>query len=767
MAKTQISNFDKLAEELYGGGLFSEDVKPFTEETGLLIINASLTNNIRISITTDSKANLVPEILYQNQNPSLTLDETINETSICLGKNVPLTPIGTPFIISDALKAELITKNIITANDITFDAGLITKIDDNNSNVLITYPPKFPVRPDSNKSIIGVRIGRNKPLEVSLVSMTAKYLISGQTVTKTLPVHTTMVDGFLDTFVLIDTTETYNEAVDITISLSPESVFLDGKLKLNFSFAYTPAMLPSKAELIALDSDWLSAINAVTSDFFNQALDNTKSDLIEDGENHYVQSGTSRYLYKMDGDLLKQSWYIKFESALVDMVGARASITIGDDVTQLNTADIIAGSIHVGDFYLYEIIIDNLEEDATTNISVMADYDPVGSDYLESTYSFSVLVNVTPPPQIPLFAFNFLRTRLVVTNENSILYDGYRYVQFKIPLKESSLVLLDYSDKVTQNLQIKIVNQSANVVDNPTKAEVMSIANLPANSSNFNGVIKSLYAITVTDENPADVVYQLRLPLGLPMEIGIGIMPVDSDKGYLYSYRAAENDVAGEVDPMPGLYRISDAYRLGFKYGVMKHAKALLPGMGIAHMQLASTRDRILITDPAIRATDLNTTFDYTYKPPFNSLAGLNAADKHVLLNNVQFYIPGITKDTDGEEGLQGVGTLPGFIDTTEMPAAFMIYRGTDNALYKMAYDVLDGVAVNMIYKVKLVDLDTIGFTADKPLAVNVVVEYTTNRVIEMTDPYALTEADFNTSIPDYEVTMPTIIHASDMFGFN
>lgn len=767
MAKTQLSNFDKLAEELYGEGLVSEDVRPITEEMGLLIINTSLTKNIRVSVTTDSKTNLVPETLYQNQNPSLTLDETINETSICLEKNTPHTPISVPFIISAALKAELISKNVITANDITFDSGLITKIDDNNSNILITYPPKFPVRPGSNKAIIGVRIGRNKPLEVSLVRMTAKYLIDGQVITTTLPVHTTTIDGFLDTFVLIETAELYDKAVDITISLSPEGTFLDGLLKLNYSFDYTPAKLPSKAELIALDAEWLSAINGVTSDFFNQALDNTKSDLIAEGDNHYVQSGTSRYLYKMDGDLLKQSWYIKFESELVDMVGARASIQIGDEVTVLNTADIIAGSIRVGAYYLYEIIIDNLAVDSTTTVSVMADYDADGEDYLESTYAFSILVNETPPPQIPMFAFNYLRTRLVVTNDNSILYDGYRYVQFKIPLEESSLVLLDYSDKVTQNLQIKIVNQSSNVVDNPTKAEVMSLANLPANSTNFNGVIKSLYAITVNDTNPAEVVYQLRLPIGLPMEIGIGIMPIDSDKGYLYSYRAAENDVAAQVDPMPGLYRSNDTYRLGYRYGVMKHTQALMPGMGIAHMQLATSRDRILIAAPEIRATDLNTTFDYTYKPPVNSLAGLNAGDKHIMLNNSLFYIPGITKDSDGVDGMQGIGTLPGFINTETLPGAFMIYRGTDNALYKMAYDVQDGVAVNMIYKVKLIDLATIGFTADKPLAVNVVVEYTANRIIEMTDPYALTEADFNTSIPEYEVTMPTIIHASDMFGFN
>lgn len=767
MAKTQVKNFDELAQELYGVGIRTEDVDPILNETGLLIINSDMTKDIRISVTTNNKRDLVPGTLYQKQNPTLFLNELVNETTVCLTKNVPVTPIGVPFIISDVLKAELIAKNAIKETDITFDKGTITKIDDNNSNVLITYPPKFPPREGANKSVIGVSIGRNIPLETSLVIMTAKHIISGQTVTKTLPVYTSEVDGDHNVFVLIDTTEAYDNLVDITISLSREPIFLDGKLRLNFSHDFTPARLPSKVELIALDPDWLSAINAVTSDFFNQALNNTKSQLDETGENEYTQTGTTRYLYKMDGDLLKQSWYIKFEKLLVDNVGAFAKLTIGDEEINLNKSDILNGSIVVGGYYLYEIIIDNTAIDNTTNVSVVADYDANSLDYLESNYSFKILVNETQEPEIPLFTFNFLRTRLVVTNENSILYDGYRYVQFKIPLKETSLVMLDYSDKVTQNLQIKMVAQSNNVIDNPTKAEVMAIANLEATSPNFNTNIKSLYAITVTDDEPAEVVYQLRLPIGLQMEVGIGIMPVDSKKGYLYQYRAAENDVAAEVDPMPGLVRANDSYALGRAYGVLKFDKELLPGMGLAHMKLVDYRDRILITKTGVRATDVATLYSYEYGVPLGSLVGSKSNDMQILLANTGYYIPGITFDEDHDPAFNGMLALPGYIDTPAVPDAFLIYRSPDNKLYKMAYDVLDGVPVNMIYKVKLIDLDAIGIAITDELSISYVPYYVNNRTVEMTDPYALTEEDYNTSIPDYSVTMPSFIHITDMFGVN
>lgn len=766
MAKTQISNFDKLAEELRAAGLVEENGQSEFQDSGILIINSSIANNIRVSVTTDSKANLVPMFLYQNQNPTLMHDESVNETTVCLEKNKPNTPIGIPFIISPALKAELVSNNVIKNNDITFDKAEITKVDDNNSNILITYPPKFPVRPDSNKSVIGVSIGRNINYELSLIRMSAKYLITGQVVTKTLPVYTSTVDGDFNTFVLIDTSEFYDDAVDISISLSPESTFLDGKLKLNFSHAYTPAMLPSKVELIALDSNWLSAINAVTSDFFNQALDNSRSELSVVGENEYAQSGTTRYLYKMDGDLLKQSWYIKFESLLVDNVGANAVIEIGDERIELNKADILAGSIRVGNYYLYEIVIDNIEVDKVTPVRVMADYDTEGLDYLESTYAFSILVNETQAPEIPLFTFSFLRTRLVVTNENSVLYDGYRYIQFKIPIKESSVVLLDFSDKVTTNVQNKIVSQTSNLVDRPTKAEVMAIANLPSNSLNFTGPMKSLYALDVTDNNPAEVVFQLRLPVGLQMEVGLGVMPVDSKKGYLYQYKAEENYIASEVDPLPGLYRDGSRYQLGKVTGVTKFSKGLLPGVGVAHMKLTNSKDRILLTATDIRTTDILSTGDYNATDSLSLLTGTKANDMHIALNNTGYYIKNKTLNENNTPVYASVSNLPGYVETTAIPDAFLIYRGMDNALYKMAYDVLGGVPVNMIYKVKLIDLDTIGFPANVPLAVNFYGEHTTlSRVIEMTDPYDLTEEDYVTSVPDYEVNMPSFIHIGDIFG--
>lgn len=765
MAKTQVKVFDALAQELYGVGIITEDNPSKITETGLLIINSDMDKNIRISVKTDSKTNLLPAEQYQNQNPALMYDTLIKETSVCLNKNKPVTPIGVPFIISTALKAELVAKNIIRADDITFDEGRITKIDDNNSNVLITYPPKFPPRPGANKSVIGVSIGRNIPLEVTLVKMSGTYKLSGQTVTKTLPVYTSRADGDLNTFVLIDTVETYDDIVDISISLSPEPIFLDGKLRINFKHAYTPARLVSKAELISLDAQWLPAINAITSNFHNDALNNTKSQITVGGDGSYIQTGTSQFLYKMDHDLLRQSWYVKFEPELVSNPSATATIEIGTKKVTINKAGIIAGSIVVGGFYLYEVILDNTIVDQTTAINVVVDYDGAGEDYLGSTYNFGLLVNETQAPDIPLFTFNFLRTRLVVTNENSILYDGYRYIQFKIPLKETSLLLLDYSDKVTTNLQIKVVAQSPNVVDRPSKAEVMDIANLTTDSNNFKGPIKSLWAIDVKDDQPAEIVYQMRIPIGLPLTIGIGIMPVDSKKGYLYHYRAPENDILAEVDPMPGLNRKDDYYQIGYGFGIMKHQKTLMPGMGFANMKLANYQDRILLAAPSVRGTDIVTNLDYIGGVPIGSLAGTKRNDMNILLTDLGYYIPGKTFDDSNKPALIGLSKLPGWIETKVIPDAFMIYRSDDNKLYRMAYDVLAGVPVNMIYKVKLIDLDEIGITADKPLSVNVVCPKQDGRLIEMTDPYALTEEDYMTSIPDYEVTMPSFIHIGDMFG--
>lgn len=766
MAKTQVKVFDALAQELFAKGIVTEDAGVKFTETGLLIINSDMDKNIRISVKTDSKNNLVPPEAYEKQNPALIFDSLINETSVCLNKNKPVVPIGVPFIISPALKAELVSKAIIRDKDITFDKGEITKIDDQNSNILITYPPRFPPRPDANHSVIGVSIGRNIPLEVSLIKMSMSYKVDGQTVTKTLPVYQSQVDGDLNTFVLIDTVEKYDDIVDITISLSPEPVFLDGKLRLNFKHAYTPAQLVSKVELIALDATWLPAINAVTSDFYNDALTNSKSLITETGTNTYSQTGTSQFLYKMDHDLLRQSWYVKFEPELVSNAAATATLVVGDNEIVLSRSDILNGAITVGGFLLYEIVLDNTKIDVTTPIKVVVDYDgAAGLDYLTSTYNFGILVNETQAPDIPLFTFNFLRTRLVVTNENSILYDGYRYIQFKIPLKETSLLLLDYSDKVTRNLQIKIVAQSSNVVDHPTKAEVMQIANIPDNSHNFGGTIKSLWAIDVKDDQPAEIVYQLRLPIGLQMEIGIGIMPVDSKVGYLYQYRKAENDVIAESDPMPGLNRQYDFYQIGYQYGIMKHQTQLMPGMGVANMQLKDYYDRVLLTSPDIRATDLYTKMDYIGGTPITSLVGAKASDMHILLTDVAYYIPGKTKDEQNRDALVGSSTLPGYIETTQRPDAFLIYRSTDNKLYRMAYDVLAGVPVNLIYRVKLIDLDEIGITADKPLVFQFMGIRDPTRLIEMTDPYVLTEEDYMTSIPDYEVTMPSFIHIGDMFG--
>lgn len=765
MAKTQVKVFDALAQELYGKGIVTEDAGVKFTETGLLIINSDMDKNIRISVKTDSKTNLVPPELYQKQNPALMYDTLINETSVCLNKNKPVVPIGVPFIISTELKAELVQKGIIRDKDITFDKGEITKIDDQNSNILITYPPKFPPRPDANKSVIGVSVGRNIPLEISLIKMSMTYKSEGQTITKTLPVYQSNADGDLNTFVLIDTVEKYDDIVDISISLSPESVFLDGKLRLNFKHAYTPARLVSKVEMIALDPVWLPAINAVTSDFHNDALTNSKSLISETAPNTYSQTGTSQFLYKMEHDLLRQSWYVKFEPELLSNANATVAMTIGTNTTVLTRNDILNGALTVGGFLLYEVIFDNKVPDLNTAIKVVVDYDGTSEDYLTSTYNFGILVTETQAPDIPLFTFNFLRTRLVVTNENSILYDGYRYIQFKIPLKETSLLLLDYTDKITKNLQIKIVAQSANVVDRPSKAEVMQIANIPENSYNFEGTIKSLWAIDVKDNQPAEIVYQLRLPIGLKMEIGIGIMPVDSKVGYLYQYRKAENDVLAEAEPMPGLRRQYDFYEIGYEYGVMKHQTQLMPGMGVANMQLKDYRDRILLTAPDIRATDVYTKLDYIGGTPIQSLVGAKASNMHILLTDVAYYIPGVTKDENGKDAIIGTHTLPGYIETTQRPDAFLLYRSADNKLYRMAYDVLAGVPVNLIYRVKLIDLDDIGLGIDQPLVFQLMAIRDASRLIEMTDPYALDEEDIATSIPDYEVSMPTFIHVSDMFG--
>lgn len=465
------------------------------------------------------------------------------------------------------------------------------------------------------------------------------------------------------------------------------------------------------------------------------------------------------FQYKLDGSIiLAQTFILQFEKELVDAASQVTMLMTGHEV---NKAELIANAKLVGEKYFYPITINNQAKTPTV-VDVTLDYDgPDFNDYVKTNYRFKFNSNITTPPPIPLFALSAMRARIEIKDENTYYYEGYRFLQFKIPVASPSLVVIDIQASAN-NYLIKplVVNNSILPIEN--RAEAAAYAGFTETELYRNAAVGQ--ERTFVYNQAGESVFQIKLPLGLTGTVYFGMTPINAMSN-LFTYDEEQMQIVGMEERIPSLgwtgysgvilakYRETDQNK---PYpGYFMFNETMMPGTAIAIGNLVNEGDwKLWFTHADIKLLDLS-----VYEVPRNT----TDKPRSMLLTRSGFY----TYNANGSSGL----TIDFYRewDYSIYGGMYAIYRTQDNKLILIRYRTVYDIVVEVVSEHVLIkNLSDYGYEPNTPMRITYASEGapSTTRA-NITRPYEITYEELTTFDPELTFTTVASVDVIDIYGSN
>lgn len=474
------------------------------------------------------------------------------------------------------------------------------------------------------------------------------------------------------------------------------------------------------------------------------------------------KESTALFQYKLDDSIiLKQSFVLEFLANLVDEATV---VTLTTSGVTINKAELIAKAQLVNGKYYYLLTIENHARKNTV-VDVTIDYDGTYKDFVTTNYRFTFISNVTTPPPIPMFAMGAMRARIEIKDENTYYYEGYRFLQFKIPITGPSLIKLDI-EATASNYTIKPVNSSKSIMPIETKEELKEFAAFTTDD------------ITTYEEGKqvfwgfrelGDAIFQIRLPVGITGTVYFGLSAIDNNTNLL-TYNKDTMQITGINDSMPAL-SINGSTLFLVHSATVASSNGLYPGTAIY--------DTLLRPGMAIALSGFSGNGDWVIRL-------LDEVTKHIEITNISNgYIGGIRNQATKADTIafnsanmdigsktpanRRVISLNNLLGRNFSAGTFVIYRTIDNKLMLLQYDLLGSVVISLINKWTLIeDLNVNGYPLDKGMK----LVYTQNNspsstIVEMTEPYSVTLEELTTFDPEQTFVADASIKLVEIYGRN
>lgn len=465
------------------------------------------------------------------------------------------------------------------------------------------------------------------------------------------------------------------------------------------------------------------------------------------------------FQYKLDTSIvLSQTFVLQFEKHLVDEATTISMIVAGHEVTK---TDLIVNAKLVGEKYLYPLTITNQARTPTV-VDVTLDYD--GSefnDYIKTNYRFKFNSNITTPPPIPLFALSAMRARIEIKDENTYYYEGYRFLQFKLPITAAALVVIDIVANAT-NYIIKPIVLNNSILPMEDRAAAAAYA-MYTEAKLYNNVEIGKERTFVYNQT-GESVFQIKLPLGLTGTVYFGMTPINTNSNLL-SYDDQQMQVIGMSERIPSLslstwngitlnrYKDTDISK---PYpGYYMFTDLIKPGTAIALGTMQYTPDwQLLLTRENIKLVELHQLDNTRSKEGdpdniFISQGNLSAYKwSGATTSQIYFY------------GDYGFSLSDGM---------YVIYRTLDNKLLLLRYRTINGIVVEVASeKVLITDLALHGYTLDRPIkAVFTSPSSSPDLRADVTQPYEVTYEELTSFDPELTFTSVASIDVVDIYGKN
>lgn len=493
----------------------------------------------------------------------------------------------------------------------------------------------------------------------------------------------------------------------------------------------------------------------------------TKDDLV-------IRSASALFQYKLDDSIiLKQSFVVEFEHWLIDE-SSEVTMSIGSD--SFNKEQIIAASKLVNNKYYYLVTLTNKNTNGLV-IEVNADYDgPVFKDYLKTNYKYTLVAAITPKPAIPLFALSSRMARVEVKNENTYYYDGYRYLQFKVPVTEPSMVGI-FPEISAQNFKVSLVKSANTLSDISDKTKRAEFFRMTSGTAIYDAIInhETDKQVAFAFDKAGEAIFQIAVPSGITGQIYFTLRPVAGNGNLMY-YDNDQMQLRGTVDRLPPVGMTGYATIFSNKLATVEpettilsyylFSELLMPGQAIACDAVLNSGAIISLIDERHQYIDiLDESSDIVRKPTdYNDIVNISssqASSYYKVTNSVTGVTNKYQKVVDF--------TRDEYFDTWIGSYMFVIFRTLDNKLLFIAYNKDNGIAISVNKVITLSDrLEDMGYTPDKGMKILYCAgKINAYKTVEITKPYSVTYEELTTFESDQTLELNTMVRMIDISGFN
>ena len=483
---------------------------------------------------------------------------------------------------------------------------------------------------------------------------------------------------------------------------------------------------------------------------------------------------TSLFQYKLDETiLLKQSFVIEFEHWLIE---DSSEVTMSIASVTYDKEQIIANSKLVNGKYYYLLNISNKNLTGIM-VEVHADYDgSLYKDFVKTHYVFTFAATITPPPTIPLFALSSRMARVEVKNENTYYYDGYRYLQFKVPVTEPSMVGI-FPEISAQNFKVSLVKSTNTLSDISDKAKRAEFFRMTSDSALYDTVInhEADKQVAFAFDKAGEAIFQIAVPSGITGQIYFTLRPVAGNGNLMY-YDNDQMQLRGTVDRLPPVGVSGYATIYSNKLPTVEPEttilsyylfnELLMPGQAIACDAVLNSNAIISLIDERHQYIDiLDESGDIVRKPvDYNDIVNISsshASSYYKVTNSVTGVTNKYQKIIDF--------TSKEYFDTWIDSYMFVIFRTLDNKLLLINYIKSNGIAIGLNKVVTLSDrMEDMGYTPDKGMKILYCAgKINAYKTVEITKPYTVTYEELTTFESDQTLELNTMVRMIDISGFN
>ncbi len=487
----------------------------------------------------------------------------------------------------------------------------------------------------------------------------------------------------------------------------------------------------------------------------------TKDELI-------LRSASALFQYKVDETIvMKQSFVIEFEHWLID---STSEVTMSIGPTSYTKQEIINGCKLVNGKYYFLVNLSNKDLNGYV-IEVFADYDgSVFKDYIKTHYKYTLVGTITPKPAIPLFALSSRMASVEVKNENTYYYDGYRYLQFKVPVSEPAMVCI-FPDISAENYSVKLLSTPTTLSDITDKQALADFFHIKTNNPILQHVAGKQIAFGF--EKAGEAIFQIQVPSGITGKVYFTLRPVGGN-GNLMIYDNNLMHLRGVTERLPApvldtvsvgnLKRVTIEPETSMEASYM-FSELLMPGQAIAADAIFDNNARLFFMDERqtyIDLLDVSVVLrefpDFAYWMSISSSSANGYRNYKNPTTNVVSKIP-FSVDF----------TSKAVFDTWISDALIAIYRTVENKLILIKFIRQAGIAVGIQKIATLVNnLDDMGYTLDKGMKIVYRTENSTAyKVVEITKPYNVSYEEITTFETDQTLELNAIVRLTDISGIN